>query len=605
MSSTENNADRAQQTRDPEVPEQAPPAVTPEAVAPQAPGVGGAGAAPTGAPEGSAPQVEVSTAVTQDAGTPAAPAPADAVLADPTAPGPAQDTGLLTTDADPSAAAAGAGAPARVPATAPADTPAAEIDGAGLDVADAPTAPVAAPTTDPATDPTAPVDPAAAADPVVPDAAASTPGRAVPRGRGRRGPGRAPAPAPVVPSAPPSDPTLWGRVDEDGTVYVRTAQGERSVGSWQAGEPAEGLAHYGRRYDDLATEVLLLEARLGAHQGNPNELKAKAQALVDGLPTATAVGDLDSLMARAEAIIAVADDAVAANKAEKAAARTAAIARKEALAAEAEQIGAESTQWKASGDRLKAIVEEWKTIKGIDRKTDEALWTRFAAARDAFGRRRGAHFAALDVARGESRAAKKELIAEAERLSTSTEWGPTSAAMRALMDRWKAVPRTGRDTDDDLWKQFRAAQDVFFAARTAQDKQRDTEHQANQQAKEAVLAEAEALDPSNKGAQNTLRQLQERYDAIGHVPRESMRALEDRMQAVEEKFRGTADTARARVVPENPMLTQMRAAVAKAEDQLAKAQAAGNAKRITEAEGALATRREWLAEAEKAAGSRR
>jgi len=45
----------------------------------------------------------------------------------------------------------------------------------------------------------------------------------------------------------------------------------------------------------------------------------------------------------------------------------------------------------------------------------------------------------------------------------------------------------------------------------------------------------------------------------------------------------------------------MRAAVTKAEEQLAKAEAAGDAKRIAEAKANLATRQEWLAEAEKSA----
>src|SRR3978361_1930741 len=149
--------------------------------------------------------------------------------------------------------------------------------------------------------------------------------------------------------------------------------------------------------------------------------------------------------------------------------------------------------------------------------------------------------------------------------------------MRALMDRWKAVPRTGREGDDDLWKQFRAAQDAFFTARADSDKQRTTEQVANQQAKEDLLAEAEKLDPSTdrRGAQNALRKIQERYDAIGHVPRTVMRSLEDRMQAVEQKVRGAADTTRARTAPENPMVTSMRAAVTNAEEQLAKDEASG------------------------------
>jgi hypothetical protein len=578
VSSTDNPGNGAQQDSPPnaENPEAMSPgavneADTPaEAVTPgiEAPADGPPEAeGPTGEP--AVPEAPAPAAVTADAGTPAAPSPADAAVADPT-------TDEPTVDATPEI-----DAPAGAAEAAPIDAP---VDDATATEA------TATESTPRAVPKPAPPRPGAPKPHPVP-APAATPAAA--------------APAEPV-AAPTSDPSQWGRVDEDGTVYVRTADGERPVGSWQAGEPAAGLAHYGRRYDDLATEVALLEARLKAHTGNPGEIKNKAQGLADTIPTAAAVGDLDGLAERARAMVGTADSAAAESRAEKQAARAAQIARKEALAAEAEQIAAESTAWKASGDRLKAIVEEWKSIRGIDRKTDEALWTRFAAARDAFGRRRGTHFAALDAQRGEARAAKQELITEAERLAASTDWGPTSAAMRSLMDRWKAVPRTGREGDDDLWKKFRAAQDVFFNARAESDKQRTGEETANQQLKEELLAEAEKLDPSSdlRGAQNALRKIQERYDAIGHVPRGAMRSLEDRMQAVEQKVRGAADSTRARTAPENPMVTSMRAAVSKAEEQLAKAEAAGDKKRVEEARANLATRREWLAEAEKSAGRR-
>jgi hypothetical protein len=536
-------------------------------------------------------------AVTPDAGTAAAPSPGDAAVADPTEP-PAESP-----EAEPTAPAGKHGAPDEETAPPPVEWEPAPGRHAAPALAAAAEPPAVEPEPTPASEAPAPTS----APPPPPVPRAPTP---IPRPM----PPRPTAPAPVatpaapveVPAAEVSDPSGWGRVDDDGTVYVRTAEGERAVGSWQAGDPAAGLAHYGRRYDDLATEVSLLEARLKAHIGNPAEIKNKAQVLAESIPTAAAVGDLDGLAARARAMVGTADSAAAESRAEKAAARSAQIARKEALAAEAEQIGAESTAWKAAGDRLKAIVEEWKTIRGIDRKTDEQLWARFAAARDAFGRRRGAHFASLDAQRGEARSAKQELIKEAQKLATSTDWGPTSAAMRSLMDRWKAVPRTGRDGDDDLWKEFRAAQDVFFAARSESDKKRTGEEQANQQLKEELLAEAEKLDPNLdlRGAQNALRKIQERYDAIGHVPRGVMRSLEDRMQAVEQKVRGASDNSRARTAPENPMVTSMRAAVSKAEEQVAKAEAAGDQRRIEEAQANLVTRREWLAEAEKSAGRR-
>ena len=116
---------------------------------------------------------------------------------------------------------------------------------------------------------------------------------------------------------------------------------------------------------------------------------------------------------------AQAEEKAGAAAAAKQQARADAIAAKEALAVEAEQIAETSTAWKASGDRLRAIVEEWKPIKGIDRKTDDALWKRFAAARDAFGRRRGKHFAQLDAERGTGKATKERLIARAEELAGS------------------------------------------------------------------------------------------------------------------------------------------------------------------------------------------
>lgn len=49
---------------------------------------------------------------------------------------------------------------------------------------------------------------------------------------------------------------------QDGTVYLVTADGGRAIGSWQAGDPDAAFAHFGRRFDDLATEVALMESRL-------------------------------------------------------------------------------------------------------------------------------------------------------------------------------------------------------------------------------------------------------------------------------------------------------------------------------------------------------
>jgi len=393
----------------------------------------------------------------------------------------------------------------------------------------------------------------------------------------------------------------WGRVDAEGTVWVRAASGERAVGSWHAGTPEEGLAHYTLRYEDLATEVLLLETRLQSGAGDPKATLAHTTALRESLPTASVVGDLDALDRRLDALTAAARAKLEEASAARAAARAAATAGKEKLVLEAEEL-AQSSQWKSTGDRFRTIVEEWKSIRGVDRKTDEALWKRFATARDTFTQRRGTHFASLDAQRSQARARKEALCAEAEELAESTEWGSTAGRLKALMTEWKAAGRASKEAEEQLWARFRAAQDRFFSRRSEVFSERDAKQVSNQRAKEALIGELEALDPQSdlKGAQARLREIQERYDAVGHVPREVVRTLDARMRAAEQRVREAADAQwRRGSTTANPLLDQLRDAVSKAESQLAKARAAGDPARVAEAEAAVTARREWLAEAER------
>jgi hypothetical protein len=398
------------------------------------------------------------------------------------------------------------------------------------------------------------------------------------------------------------DNTAFGRVDADGTVYVRTAAGERAVGSWQAGSPEDGLAHFARRYDDLVTEVELLETRLASGAADPQHTQASVVRLQDSLPEVHAVGDLDAVAARLEKLASVVATKAEEQKAARAQAREQAAERKRELVAEAELIAAESTQWKVAGDRMREILDEWKTIKGVDRKTDGELWKRYAAARDAFSRRRGSHFAGLDAQRKQAQSYKEELVAEAESLAESTDWSETANRLKQLMADWKAAGRAPKDSEEQLWKRFRAAQDHFFGRRSEVFSERDAEYRGNQEAKEALLVEAEAIDVDGdvKAAQNALREIHHRWEAIGRVPREAMAPLDRRLRAVEERVREAVDAEwRRGSVESNPLLEQMREQVADAERKLEKARAAGDRRRIADAEKALETKRQFLQFAER------
>lgn len=414
-------------------------------------------------------------------------------------------------------------------------------------------------------------------------------------------PGR---PAPAVAAPPSSDPHRFGRVDPDGTVWLITGSGERIIGTWQAGDTEAAFAHFGLRFDDLHTEVALMESRLKSGTGDARKIRAAAAALAESLPEAHVLGDVDALAARLTAIVEHADSAAAADKAKREEFRAAQTARKEALAGEAEELATTSTQWKAAGDRLREILEEWRTISGLDRKIDDALWKRYSAARETFNRRRGSHFAELDRDRAGARQAKEALCERAEELADSTDWGATGAAFRDLLAEWKTAGRAAKDVDDALWQRFKAAQDTFFSARNAASAERDSEFRANAQAKEALLVEAEKLDTSDlESARAALRAIGDKWDAIGKVPRERSADLERRLRAVEKKVR---DAPTHGVDPEaQARADQFRTRAEQFERQAEKAEAAGRTKDAEEARASAEQWRQWAEAAADALGKPR
>lgn len=403
-----------------------------------------------------------------------------------------------------------------------------------------------------------------------------------------------------------SDPvhSEWGRVGADGTVYVRTSAGERVVGSWQADAPAEGLAFFARRYDDLETQVALLEQRLQSGTVAPDVAASTIGKLSETIAGAAAVGDLDGLLGRLAALGPVVEQRRAERRAARQAAAEESRARKSDVVDQAERIAA-STDWRSGSTRLRELLEEWKQLPRLDRSVDDELWHRFSTARTTYTRRRKAHFAELDKQREAARAAKEALVAQAEELAGSTEWGPTTVAMRDLMARWKQAGRAPREVDDELWARFRAAQDAFFAARDAANAERDAEFTHNLQAKQALLVEAEALLPVTdaRAARRVLRDIHERWAAIGKVPREALREVEGRMRAVEaavdaaaqEAWRASNPEARARA---QSTVSQLRESVAALEQDRQAAVAAGDDTARRRAEEAITARRAWLEQAE-------
>jgi hypothetical protein len=398
----------------------------------------------------------------------------------------------------------------------------------------------------------------------------------------------------------------WGRVADDGTVYVRTAEGERVVGSWQAGSPDEALAFFERKFAALETEVSLLEQRIATTDLSPAQAQASISRLQAAVGDAHAVGDLDGLRSRLAALTGLVDHRREEHKAAREQARTQAVETKERIVAEAERIAAEATHWKASGERMRQLLEDWKAAPRGDRATETALWKRLSAARNAFAKRRKAYFAGLEEERELAKGRKEKLAAEAESLASSTDWGPTASAFRELMRSWKEAGRADRAAEEELWGRFKAAQDTFFQARAGVLHAKDTELREHADTKTRLLAEAERLLPVTdpRAARAALRGIQERWEQAGSVPREAHERLEGGLRRVEDTVRRAEDSQWRRSNPEalsraRGTVEQIRSAITQLEGQLSRAQQSGDAKARQRAEEALAARRSWLAEAER------
>ncbi|MBP1136047.1 hypothetical protein JOE31_002279 [Arthrobacter sp. PvP023] len=466
----------------------------------------------------------------------------------------------------------------------------------------------------------APAAPAEAAD-AAPEAEATAAASPAPRPAARPAPSPAafaarpkaasspavPVPAPVSSAASLAEAARWGRVEGDGHVFLTIDGEEHPVGQYPDVSDEEALGYFARKYDDVVAQIVLLEQRVGS-KAPTTDMQKTVTHLREQLAERNMVGDLRAAEARLDTLSTQIAELEKAEKAEHDAVRAAELAAREAIVAEAEEISGHDPaqiQWKTSSARMNELFESWKAAQKngvrLGRSNEDALWKRFRAARTVFDRHRRAYFSQLDSNNSAAKAAKEKLIAEAEALSSSTDWGFAAGEYRRLMDEWKASPRASRKDDDALWARFRAAQDVFFTSRQAANDEIDQEYGANLTVKEALLVEANALLPITDlaAAKKALQSIRDRWEEAGKVPRADMGRIEAGLRKVEDAVRHAEDENWKRSNPEtkartNSALSQLEAAIAGLKEDLAKAEQAGDQRKIKAAQEALEARQAWL-----------
>ncbi|MFM8869839.1 MAG: DUF349 domain-containing protein [Candidatus Nanopelagicus sp.] len=408
------------------------------------------------------------------------------------------------------------------------------------------------------------------------------------------------------------DPSKFGRVGEDGIVYVITPTGDRAVGSYPGKSAEEALAYFVKKFEMVASEVALLAARIRSGAMVPSDAHEAVNKLRTQISDLNGVGDLVTLSQSLEKIPALITEhegayiaRKAAQTAEREARKAESIAIKEKIVAEAEGL-IDSVAWKVTTARLKSLLEEWKKAPRLDKKTDAQLWKRFSSSRNKFDKRRRTHFANLATEHKKVAASKEAIVKEGESLANSKDWVNTAKQFKLLMDQWKASGRGKKSTDSALWSRFKTAQDTFFAAKNADLEKRKGTMAENVKKREVMIIEFEALLPVTdfRSAKKKFYDLMSKWQKIGMTDRKKragfdarIKKVEDEINELERNFQRKSDpTAKAQA---NKVVQGLAEAIENYEKQAAKAEAAGQIAKAMVAREAAAARRTWLEQAQK------
>ena len=210
----------------------------------------------------------------------------------------------------------------------------------------------------------------------------------------------------------------FGRVADDGTVFVKDGEGEREVGQFPDASKEEALALYARRYLDLKAKLDLFANKLKSNNVKSREIDETIKTLSAETEQPAVVGDLAALKAQFEAL----KEEGAAKKTALTEARKAAIAKaveeRTAIVEKAEALADsldENTNWRSTADKFRSLFQQWQEHQRnnvrIDKEDADALWARFSAARTKFNFARRKWVQNRDEERNSAKSTKEAIIA--------------------------------------------------------------------------------------------------------------------------------------------------------------------------------------------------
>lgn len=176
---------------------------------------------------------------------------------------------------------------------------------------------------------------------------------------------------------------------------------------------------------------------------------------------------------------------------------------------------------------LQDLHKFWKEDIGpVSKEHREEIWNRFSDITKQMHDKRESLFEKMRGTELENLARKKEIIGKIEALSEEKAnnhagWLAQMAKVEALRGEFFAVGKAPSDVNEEIWASFKTAVRNFNSAKNAFYKDIKKDQNDNLSRKQALVARAQELQDNTDYAATTpiMKQIQEEWKQIGHVPR--------------------------------------------------------------------------------------
>jgi len=214
-----------------------------------------------------------------------------------------------------------------------------------------------------------------------------------------------------------------------------------------------------------------------------------------------------------------------------------------------EILGLELSQhaaWNRWTDEVLKLQEEWKQTGWARKRENEEIWQEFRGLCDLFFSKLKQFSDQRKSTFSANKEKKEKLIEQARLLQDSTEWKTATENLKKLQEQWKECGSADPRDEQKLWQRFRSSCDIFFNRKKEHFGELSGQQEENLRLKEALLSEIEQLQLSGNRTEDlrSLKEISERWHGIGFVPREKVKDVMDRYNALLDKLYGQLNARR-------------------------------------------------------------